>query len=548
MRDTSRSHLGRDSLVMTVGTAASRASGLVRTMLLVGAIGLVGSAANAFDIANTLPNMLFALLTAGVLQAVLMPQIMRALQHDDSEHRLDKLLTLATLTLLLLTVVLVALTPLLIRLFTLYGGWSPDSQALAVVLGYWCVPQVFFYGVFAVLGEALNARGQFAAVGWAPMANNVVAALGLGVFIWIWGPAPDHGINDLSAWTPAKTALLGGTATLGIVVQAALLLVALRRGGFRWHLSLGLHGIGLRSASRVVGWTLGAVLLEQVGVTYLKNVTSAAGELGARLGEAFAGNAAYTNALTVYLLPHSLVVVSIFTALFPRMSAAAVAGDLDGVRADMSVGLRSAGIFTMLSAAAMVVLATPLTKALLPSASSAEIRAGAPVLRAMALGLVALGATVMVKRIYFALEDGRSVFVIQVVATLSMVGALWAATLVVGPRRWAVAAGAAYALSTWISVLLRARGMRRKLHGIDGHRVLRLYVRCGVAATVAAAVGWGTVRLLGSSADARWAHAVLVTTVAGLAMAGVYVGLLKAMRVSELDDAIRPVLRRLRRS
>src|SRR5262249_44934031 len=144
---------------------------------------------------------------------------------------------------------------------------------------------------------ALNARGQFAAVGWAPMANNVVSILGFGAFILLWGSSPAHGINDLSDWTPAKTALLAGTATLGIVVQAALLVVALRRGGFRWRLRLGLHGIGLRTASKVVGWTLGAVLLEQVGVTYLKNVTSAAGELGARLGEAFAGNAAYTNAL-----------------------------------------------------------------------------------------------------------------------------------------------------------------------------------------------------------------------------------------------------------
>lgn len=539
------SSLGRNSLILTIGTFASRATGQVRTMLLVAAIGITGTVADAFDIANTLPNMLYALLAAGVLQAVLMPQIMRALKAANTQERLDKLLTLAAAALVVGTTVLTLAAPLLIRLFTLSDQWSPQARALAVVFGFWCIPQVLFYGLFSVLGEVLNARGQFAATGWAPMANNIVSVVGFGAYILVWGRA-DGPLNDVGAWTTAQTVVLAGTATLGVASQTAILLAALRRGGFRWRLRFGLRGIGLRSASKVVGWTIAAVALEQLGLVLLKNITSSAGQ-SAPAGAVVAGNATFSNALTIYLLPHSLVVVSIITALFPRMSLAAAERDLDGVRSAMSTGLRVAGIFSVLSAAVLVTIPGPVLKSLLPTLSAEEVAVGAPVLRALALGLVALGATVMVKRMYFAFEDGRSIFVIQVFATSSMVLTLLLASQVLPARHWAVAAAGAYALSAWVSVLLRIRGMRRLLHGIDGARVLRLYVRAGLAALVAAVLGWVAARLLGTGHALTWGHAVGVTALAGLVMLAAYVALLKVLRVRELDDALRPVLRRLGR-
>jgi putative peptidoglycan lipid II flippase len=296
-----------------------------------------------------------------------------------------------------------------------------------------------------------------------------------------------------------------------------------------------------------VAWTLGAVVLEQVGVIYMTNMLGAAGQVGRDLGEAVAGNAAYTNAMTMYLLPHSLVVVSIVTVLFPRMSAAVVSGDIDAVRRDMSLGLRSAGVFSVLAATTLLVLAYPLTRTLLPTATETDVDAVAPVLRAMAVGTIALGATVLVRRMYFAFEDGRSIFVIQVIATASFVAALVVASLTLPPVAWAVAAGGAYALSTWISLLLRVRGMRRKLHGMDGHRVLRLYVRATLSAVVAGGLGWLVVHLLDGRAVESWPHALAVTAVAGLVMVGVYLAGLKLLRVRELDDALAPVLRRVKR-
>ena len=563
----SSGNLRRGSILMSLGTFASRASGQVRTMLLVAAVGSVGTVADAYDIGKRLPNILFALIAAGVLQAVLIPQILRAMKADDGGKRLDKLLTLAATGILLITVVLAALLPWLVRLMTLKGDWPPASLQLAIVFGLWSVPQVFFFGLFSLLGQVLNARGQFAAFGWAPVANNIVSIIGFGLFVVLFGQAPDTGIQDLGTWTPTQTALLAGTATLGIAVQALLLVFPLWRSGFRWRFRLGVRGIGLRSAGRVVGWTLGAVVLEQVGVVFQTNVTSAASqvasdclaaarELAGAAQEAaiaacptVAGNAAYSNALTLYLLPHSLVVVSIVTALFPRMSAAAAAGDLAGVRRDMSKGLRTAGIFSVFSAAAFFVLARPVTQALLgPGASTEMVDVGAPVLQAMALGLVALGMTVMVKRMYYAFEDGKSIFVIQIAATTSLVVTLFVAQYVLDVQYWTIASAGAYALATWISVLLRIRGMSRKLHGMDGFRITRLYVRAALAAVVAGLAGWGVAQLLGASlAEPSWVRSVVITLGAGAVMAAFYFAALKTLHVRELDDAIGPIWRRIRR-
>jgi len=315
----------------------------------------------------------------------------------------------------------------------------------------------------------------------------------------------------------------------------------------------------------VVGWTLGAVILEQVVTFYLTNITSAAGQAAVRCQAehgiaqtaadtaaalaacpAVAGNAAYSQALTIYLLPHSLIVVSIITALFPRMSAAAAAGDLAGVRRDVSLGLRTAGVFSVFSAVVLFVLARPLTKALLPTASGEMVDVGAPVLRALAFGLIALGATVMVKRMYFAFEDGKGIFVIQIFATLVMVVALWLTSQFLNYQYWAIAAAAAYALSTWVSVLLRVKGMREKLHGIDGHRVLRLYLRAGVAAGLSALAGLAVLHLMNHAGPLGWTRALALSAVAGTVMLTVYLAALKVLSVHELDDALNPILRRLR--
>ncbi|MFD7021641.1 murein biosynthesis integral membrane protein MurJ [Promicromonospora sukumoe] len=549
---SSASSLGRNSVVMAAGTAASRLGGLVRNLMLVAAIGATGTVADAFDVANKLPNVLFAILAGGMLNAVLVPQIVKAFRAHNAQERVDKLLTISAVGILAITAVLTGGAAWVVMLYT--DGWSAEQLALGTVFAYWCIPQLFFYGLYTLLGQVLNAREQFGPFMWAPVANNVVSVLGFAIFLAVFGGA-DSGINDLSEWNTPRTILLAGTATLGIVAQALVLLVPLLRSGFRWNLRLGLRGIGLRSAGAVAMWTFAAVVLEQAGVLYLTRVASEAGAASTPV-DAIAGNASYTQALLIYLLPHSLVTVSIATALFTGISKAAQEGDTDRVRDDLSLGLRTVGVFTVFATAALVVLAAPATAFIVPTAGAENTALIAPVLVALSFGLVPLGGMALMKWVYFAYEDGRSVFWITVPSTVALVAGLVAAQLWLPVELWVVAAGGAYALSNWITVLLRTGGLKRKLGGrLDGGRIFVLHAKTVLAAAVAGGAGWGVYQLVGGfdvlSFGQGWVLTMLsglwVSAACGLVMLAIYVLLLRLLRVRELDRLLGPVLARLRR-
>ena len=545
--------LGRNSLVMAAGTAASRLGGLVRNLMLVAAVGSLGSVSIAFDVANKLPNVMFAILAGGMLNAVLVPQIVKAFRAQNAQERIDKLLTLSAVGILAITAILTGASAWVVMLYT--DGWSAEELALGTIFAFWCIPQLFFYGLYTLLGQVLNAREQFGPFMWAPVANNVVSVIGFGVFLVVFGTAPELGINDLSQWDTPRTILLAGTATLGIVAQALVLLVPLIRSGFRWHFRLGLRGIGLRSAGSVALWTFAAVVLEQAGILYLTRVAAEAGASSTDL-VAVAGNTSYTQALLIYLLPHSLVTVSIATALFTGISKAAQEGDTDRVRSDLSLGLRTIGVFTVFATVAIAVLAGPATAFIVPTAGEEGTALIAPVLVALSFGLVPLGAMALMKWVYYAYEDGLSVFWITVPSTLLLVAGLVAAQIWLPIGVWVIAAGGAYALSNWITVLLRTRGLKRKLDGrLDGGRVLLLHAKTLLAAAVSGGVGWGVYQLIGGfdalSFGSGWVLTMLsglwITALCGLIMLVIYVVLLRLLRVDELNRLLAPVLARLKR-
>ncbi|WP_240643973.1 murein biosynthesis integral membrane protein MurJ [Antribacter gilvus] len=535
---------------MAAGTAASRVAGLVRNVMLVAAVGSIGVVADSFDVANKIPNVMFAILAGGALNAVLVPQIVKAYREHNTQERLDKLLTVAGVGILALTTLLTAGSSLVILLYT--KDWTADQLALGTLFAFWCIPQLFFYGLYALLGQVLNARGQFGPYMWAPVMNNIVSIIGFGIFLVAFGSAPTQGLG-LQGWDMPRTLLLAGTATLGIAAQALVLIIPLWRSGFRWHFRLGVRGIGLRSAGTVAAWTFAAVLLEQVGILYLTQVASSAPKLAEDL--TVAGPAAYTQALMIYLLPHSLVTVSIATALFTGLSRAAAAGETERVRGDLSLGVRTVGVFTVFATVALTVLATPVTALLVPSTGELGVAAIAPVLIALSLGLVPLGAMVLMKWVYFAYEDGRSVFLITVPSTVALVVGLFAAVQWLPPSTWVIAAGGSYALSNWVTVLLRTSGLRKKLGGLDSVRILTLHVRAGVAAAISGAAAWGVYRLVGGNDVLAWdgpriltvLNALWVTALCGGVMLLLYLALLKLFRVRELDTLARPLLRKLGR-
>ena len=529
----------RSSSVMAAGTALSRVLGLVRAAVLVAVIGGTLPAANAFGYANTVPNNLYLLIAGGVLNAVLVPQVVRAMARPDGgAEYLDRLVTAAVLFLAAVTAVLVLAAPVVVRVIAL--DYSGPQRALTVAFAAWCLPQVFFYGLYTLLGQVLNARGSFGPYMWAPVVNNVVALLGLGAFVLVYGA---QGTTETAvapeAWSGGQVALLAGTATLGVAVQALVLLVPLRRAGVRLRPRLGLRGMGLRSAGRTAGWTFAALVVGQVGFLAVTNV---AASVDAEGGPGDPGYAAWGLAYLAFMLPHSLVAVSVVTALFTRMSRAAVAGDVAAVRADVSRGARTIGVASVLATAGLLVLSGA-AGVVIAGTDPEQGRAVGRVIAAMALGLVPFSASYLLQRAFYAFEDARTPFVVQCVAI-----AVWAAGallsgLLLAPADRVVGIAAAMVCGQVAGACCAAVLLRRRLGSLDGRRVLRTHVRLVVAGLAAALAGLAVALPMDGLLDSGRAGGLAVAVVAGTVVVAVYAAGLRLLHVEE----VQPLLRRLAR-
>ncbi|QOR70749.1 murein biosynthesis integral membrane protein MurJ [Ruania alkalisoli] len=531
------SGLAGSAAVMFSGTLVSRILGVLRNALMVAAIGVTGSgAANAFSVANKLPNIIFMLLAGGILNAVLVPQIVRAMRNaDGGTEYVNRLLTLAATVMGLITLVLTAAAGALV---TLYAADLRDSpwMPLAVAFAMWCIPQLFFYGLYTLLGQLLNARSNFGPYMWAPVLNNLISIAGLVAYLVVYGTY----LSDppsATAWDAQRILLLAGPWTIGVAAQALVLIVPLYRSGFRYRPRWGLRNTGLRSAGRVALWAFAALAVGQVGYLAISNLAAAAGTRGELLPDpaSVAGNAAYDNAFLIFMLPQSLITVSLVTAMFTRLSEHAAAGRAFRVRDDLSRGLRTLAVFTIFAAAAFMVLAIPLTQVVtFDQATFASYRAVGHVLVAMLIGLPAIAIWTMAQRVYFAYEDAKSLFVIQVpMAGLQIVGSV-VSFLLLDVQWWVVGAGAATALSNMFGALVAYLALRRKLPNLDGARVLRTHVRVVLAAVPTALLGWGVLHLWG--VQTSFVGAVLRVLVLGGGMGLLYLVLLKRFRVDELDQ------------
>ncbi len=531
--------LARSSAAMASGTLVSRVLGLVRATLLASVIGTAGLTADAFQTANTLPNQFYLLIAGGILNAVLVPQITKAATHlDGGEEFVNRLVTVSLTFILGATVVCTALAPLLLRLF----NSSDDAAAirLGTVFAFICLPQIFFYGLYTLLGQVLNANGRFAAYMWAPVLANVVAIAGLLAFRGLGYPdaaAPN-------AWTPGMVAVLAGSATLSIAVQAVALVVPLRRIGFRYRPRWGLRGVGLGSASRVALWTFAAVGVSQLGFVVISRVLTRATQLGDDQGVVAAGRASYDNAFLLFMLPHSLITVSLVTALFTRMSRAAHAGDTAEVVADLSRGLRMPAVVLVPMTVAGIVFGPLITSTFFFSNPRPQTDAVAGVMMAMFLGVVPYGWVYLVQRVYYAHEDARTPFLLQVlVSSLAVASALVAAA--VDPQTTGVVVGLGQTVSNLAAAVVGFALLRRKLGPLRLGRAASMYTRLGVASLAGGALAFVGIRVAGSGATSDWLVGAVTLAVGGAGFVVVVLLLAHLLRVREVHELFAPVLRRV---
>lgn len=487
----SRSVISTTAL-MASGTLASRVLGFVRAALIAIVLGNGTRPAEAFNLANTIPNSLYILLAGGVMNAVLVPQIVRAMDEDEDggEAYTNRIMTAFLAALAVLTVIVTAAAPWIMQLYTAEGWREPAMEPYwqnMVLLAYLCLPEVFFYGATVLVGQVLNSRQVYIPYMWAPIANNVISIMVFGLYLAVWGS------SDGQAFTTDQVLLLGLGSTAGIAAQFFMLLPFLRRAGFHYRPRWDLRGVGLSHTFRLAQWTLYFVLVNQLAIFVVNRLGSTA-VLGA--DGSGAGITAYQTATLIWIVPHSLITLSLATQMITSSSRLAAEGDLAGVAEETAGTMRSAMTVIVPAAIAFFALAFPISQLMFGNGAGARDSAFiGRTLMVMALGLVPYSLHYLVIRSFYALEDTRTPFLVQSTIVATNIVLAMALVLPFDAPGWVAAGlGGAYALSYVVGLSIAIPLLRRRLPDFRFGSVVGLLGRLIVATAPAALLAWLVMR------------------------------------------------------
>ncbi|MFI5677295.1 murein biosynthesis integral membrane protein MurJ [Streptomyces cellulosae] len=520
----------RSSALMAAGTVVSRATGLIRQVLQAAALG-TGLLATTYNQANTVPTSLYFLLIGGALNSVLVPQLVRARAEDPDGGAAfeQRLVTLVLCVLGMGTALATWAAPEIISIYQHDTPATHDAFELTVVFARFLLPQIFFYGVFSIFGQVLNARNRFGAMMWTPVLNNLVLIAMFGLYLGLM-TAPEQ-VSDI---TDAQVRLLGIGTTCALALQALALIPYARAAGFRFRPRFDWRGTGLRKSVNAARWTLLFVLANLVASTV---VTRLASDADAALPSDGVGYTAYSYAQQIWMLPQSIVTVSLVTALLPRMSRAVTEHRLDDLRADLSRVLRISGV-VIVPAAFFFLAFGPRIAQLLFAHGTADAADTVPLghmLQAFGLGLIPFSAQYLMLRGFYAFEDTRTPFRMALWISGINIALAVACHFLLSPRWSVTGMAAAYALSYAIGLLLTARRLRQRTGGLlDGRRICRTYAQLITAATAAGLAGWLIARACGQSlTSAAWTPALSLAA-GGLAMILLYLLFARLLRITEL--------------
>jgi putative peptidoglycan lipid II flippase len=528
----------RHSAVMSVGTALSRLTGFLRVAAMAFALGVAESRlADAYNVANTTPNIIYELALGGILSSVFIPVFVEWLQsrgRDEAWHTARAVMTFAVVSLGAIMVVGILASGLVIRLYTfrVTGPEREAAQALASFFLKWFMPQIVFYGLGAVATGLLNAHRRFAAPMFAPVLNNLIVSATFFGFAALPGP----GEPTTSGITDAQRYLLAVGTTLGVFGMTVALWPPLRRLGFRWRWTLDLADAGLRRIARLAGWAFLYVVVNQVG--YLIVIVFAAGVQG--------GYTAYAAAFIFFQLPHAIFAVSIMTALLPSLSGHWARGDVAAFRAQLSQGIRATAFIVVPAAFGYLALAVPIVRLLLEHGVTerASSELVARVLFAFSLGLFSFSAFQLLLRAFYAMQDTRTPAFVKI-ATVAFQTAL---NFILFRYLRVEGLALAHAIAYTIAAIAGGAILRRRVGGLEGRRLASSLARIGVAGAATGGAAFIAAKWAGDVLGGPSATAQLVPVIAGVAAGlAAFLATSLLLRIEELAVIRRLVLTRVRR-
>jgi putative peptidoglycan lipid II flippase len=514
---------------MAVGTLVSRATGFLRTLVLVYAIG-IGPLGNAYNNANTLPNTVYYLMLGGIFTSVVVPLLVRAARRDPDrgEAYAQRMFTLGAVALLVVTVLATLLAAPLVHLYApSIHGPRPDLAAehnLMVVWAYLFIPQIFFYGMSSLIGAILNTRGRFAAPMWAPVVNNLVVIVVGGLYVVMVGLNKNP--QNISA---AGVQLLGIGTTLGVVAQTVALFPSLRAAGFRWRPTLEFRPGEVSEMGRMAGWMSVYVVTQWAGnlvVQILANAASAG----------LNGYSAYSIAWQLFQLPYAIVGISVITALLPRMSEHASARRYSLVRDDFSIGVRLASVIVVPAAIYLGVLGGPVAEVLFSygSTSAAHARYVGEVFGLFALGLVPYMLTQLQLRVFYSFQDSKTAALVGVLTMVFSIAAALTAWSLLPAAQVVAGLAVAYGLANLVAAFAGWALLLRRVGSLDGRAIARSLTRMHLATVpgvvFALAVMAGAAHVVHNPSPA---YGLVVTVIGGGGALALYALCARSLRVAE---------------
>jgi len=526
--------LAKASGSMAIATLVSRITGFFWKVMLAWVVG-TDVVSDSFTIANTLPNIIFELLLGGVLASIVVPLLVRSQDDPDGgAEYTNRLLTVGLTGLAVGTVVAVAAAPLFTWLYV-DGSTGRANPDLVTVFAYLLLPEILFYGLFALLSAILQARQVFGPTAWAPVVNNVVIIATLGTYALL----PGEITVDPVRMTDAHVLTLGIGVTMGIVVQSLMLLPALRRMEFRFRWTWGIDA-RLKEFGGLALWIMGYVVISGAGMVITQRVLTAAADGGATI---------YANAWLLFQLPYGVIGVSLLTAILPRMSKAAAAGDTEKVVDDLSVGARLSTVMLVPISAVLTVTGSAIGVALFNDGETtfADAQRLGLALAFSAFGLLPYALVMLQLRVFYAMKDARTPTLIMVVMTVVKIPLLYMTAAVVRPDQVVIGVMLVNSLTFVVGAVLGQMWLWVRLGNLHSKKVVKVIAMSVVAGVAGVAAGWLVTRLVLPAGVEGRVSAWVALVVQGLVASVVAFGVLALFRVPELKPATDRITRLVRR-
>jgi len=525
---------------MALGTLLSRVTGVVRDIALVAAIG-TGVFSDTYSVANSLPNIIYILIAGGAINAVFIPALVRHMKEDSDNGKVftDRLLTLVGIMLIAIVTIALICTALIVHMYAT-NSWSGQDFHVAIVFALWCIPQIIFYGIYTLESQILNARQVFKLPMFAPIANNVVVIISALFFLALTNLTP-----TTQSVTSGQLALLGAGTTLGVIVQAGILFPALRKSGYTFSPRFDFRNSGLGKLGDLAIWTIGFVFINQVSFLIISKLTTYANVVAAQNSQVAMGFTSYQKGQLMMMLPHSIITVSIITALLPRLSDHSHSKNLPAFGQELGIALRNVITYLIPCAAVLYFMGSQIGVILYGHGAASHDQGAAVgyIASMFALGLPAFSIFYVLLRTYYAQENTKTPFMFNLGFNALHMGIGLALYFTVSDKYKVPSLALAYSIAYIIICSITWNRVSQRLPEVPTKTLVKLLVRVLVAVLLSGLVAWSVATQVFASNST--ADALKQIALFSVILAIGYVSLAKIMRITEVTSVASQIVRRI---